>query len=124
MREIKFRVWNAGNNEWLRDRDISIFPDGSISIFGNTNLSLELFPLYWPLITIMQFTGLKDKNRKDIYDGDILHQDDYSNWIVCWYNTGFHIYNYCNPAQKFLLPTIVERTVIGNIYENPELDEK
>jgi len=67
-----------------------------------------------------QFTGLKDKNGTEIYEGDILHQDNYSDWVVEWHNTGFYIYNVCNPEMHFVLVKS-DREVIGNIYENPEL---
>jgi uncharacterized phage protein (TIGR01671 family) len=69
---------------------------------------------------LMQFTGLKDKNGREIYEGDILHVNNYSDWIVERRDAGFWIYNQCNPGVYFPLVDS-DREVIGNIYENPEL---
>lgn len=72
----------------------------------------------------MQFTGLLDKNRKEIYEGDIIKKGDTTREIK-WgksYDGGEYggIYMGFN-FDGYDLEEIKESEVIGNIYENPEL---
>lgn len=79
-------------------------------------------------IELMQFTELKDKNRKEIYDGDIVKftlTDGFSYVVdgygVVKYKTGaFYV---VNDLTEYLISNINinEIEVVGNIYENPEL---
>ena len=84
---------------------------------------------------IMQFTGLQDKNGKDIYEGDVVKDDmgrimmsGYHNLRPCWIAisaTNFHHADFFywskwdNAIDGYSHTVSVE--VIGNIYENPEL---
>lgn len=64
----------------------------------------------------MQFTGLKDKNGKEIYEGDIVKTVK-EDWVKVYYDRGnYWVWRY---QLAYLWETGVE--VIGNIYENPEL---
>ena len=103
MREIKFRAWCTDEN----------------TMYENVTYNKDYESGVNPWI-FMQFTGLLDKNGKEIYEGDVLHQDNYSDWIVEWKSPGFSIYNQCNPQTYFPLVDS-GREVNGNIYENPEL---
>lgn len=106
MREIKFRAWNGKfmeirnfNLEWNKKNETH-FHKGA---------------------TLMQFTGLKDKNGKEIYEGDIVITDNLLKYYVFFMN-GF----YCLKSVKtnLVIHKIWEMDnleVIGNIYENPEL---
>ena len=117
-REIKFRglrpdkVWIYGNliqsgqrTYMVREKD-----------YYNFKVKAE---------TIGQFTGLYDKNGKEIYEGDVVG-DSKIRWIVKWnkHRMGFSLY----PTTEQLydeMPVNVENKlgyeIIGNVYDNPEL---
>ena len=107
MREFKFRAWDK-NDKCMRDwynLQNHIYGKMKDNIFNDSGY------------IIMQFTGLYDKNRNEIYEGDILSMEYFSDWIVNWYHYGFHIYNECNPGMQHPLQYTDDREVVGNIYE-------
>ena len=118
MREIKFRAWTEPENKMLSWNNLL-----------NMNLHNALtIPEQCGLI-LMQYTGLKDKNGKEIYEGDILkiEKEDYK-YIVKFYDgcfVGVNKYDEHYEQGKLLgnLFTL-ELEVIGNIYDNPDLLER
>lgn len=109
MREIKFRAWNAEHQHMS---------------FSHQVLSRWFEAIESGGYELMQYTGLKDKNGKEIYEGDILEyvedyiQEDlikYSKGIVNYLDGGFQIDN------RGLVAEWGPVKVIGNIYENKEL---
>lgn len=114
MREIKFRVWNVISKKMLGWGAIFDLP--AWEIFPGT-------PEQRPY-NVMQYTGLKDRNGKEIYEGDILSISDRKcyNQVVYFDKDGF----YC--TDEFALSELIRSRhrsfeVVGNIYENPELLE-
>ena len=121
MRPIKFRVWSGERMTSSQLFSVSMkgqlwFDSGSSGVVGVDDRPL------------MQYTGLKDKNGKEIYEGDILKHPDGTTFKVVWLNTysGFKaIYNRVNDHANLYMQ-LNDRglaVVIGNIYENPELLE-
>jgi uncharacterized phage protein (TIGR01671 family) len=121
MREIKFRVWNKDKKEWER-HSIGMGTDGVLITNHNEDFELN------------QFTGLKDKKEREIYEGDIvlLTSKNYmappSRMDISW--TGrieFNKYRWALVGEeitKFVTLDDILRSnmeIIGNIYENPEL---
>ena len=95
--------------------------------FGETNF------MSFDEIELMQSTGLFDKNGKEIFEGDIVQFEDcyevsdflYINiGIIEWCQGGFHVTNRDSVLMEDLLDgDSLDVTIIGNIYENPDLLE-
>ncbi|MGH2326549.1 YopX family protein [Leuconostoc lactis] len=118
MREIKFRAWFSRDNSYVEPHTIQEM------IFQKVS-DIPLDVLYNEF-EFEQYTGLKDKNRVEIYEGDIIvnHWDDEERGVVEYDSyDGFNITpNLSN--QAYWSRMLVELEVIGNIHENPELLEE
>lgn len=132
----KFRAWDKARNEMNYK-----------VMVGNCDLSDVNWtcPIIWieerknwlhfddDYECIMQSTGLLDKNGKEIFEGDIVQFEDcyevsdflYINTgIIEWCQGGFHVTNRDSVLMEDLLDgDSLDVTIIGNIYENPELLE-
>ncbi len=123
MRQLMFRAWKKKEKAWLFGYEIPSL--GGFSLIGETVLLGELnsVPLEdWNDIEIMQYTNVKDKNEKEIYEGDILKYSlgngEYWNAEVIWYHDRWQHRNKADIKQDI---DMFKDEVIGNIYENPEL---
>ena len=103
MREIKFRAW---------DKDLKKLTE---PFYVGSQISMICEPE-------MQYTGLKDKNGKEIYEGDILRDDrvdEYNLYEIKWNEYGTYADGLEDEIWEDVANDYLE--VIGNIYENPEL---
>ena len=124
MREIKFRVWVQEIDKMYYPQDLH--SQISLSFIGKIrNYNLLIADEFDNSKSIlMKFTGLKDKNGKEIYEGDIFESPSGILFYVLWYKDGW-CYNNVDDSPNHIsgrLSKIAEYwKVIGNIYENPNL---
>lgn len=113
MREIKFRCWNKEMNK--------MFPFEDNLVYGTSNRPSLVIHLNNPNEVWLEYTGLKDKNGKEIYEGDIVNIGKPLIGSVVWdcEEAGFRI---DLQGMKTYIPIYKDTVeVIGNIYENSEL---
>lgn len=117
MREIKFRAWHDGEMYDVDDLRFNIAgvcyvhliqPSGRI-LYHTPDLSK---------VRLMQYTGIKDKNGKEVYEGDIVLYAGGYRGVVVWdtITDGWRI-----RVNDTFNTRSNDMEVIGNIYENPEL---
>ena len=119
MREIKFRIFDKKENEMFYS---NMYQNKTSMIYGLGNFLKECSDIEEP---IMQYTGLKDKNGVEIYEGDILSHHLQGNRFV-EYGSPFKNYGgYMLVSKNGMRGTLNDSDklyeVIGNIYENKEL---
>ncbi len=118
-REIKFRAWvkdKRFGQEMFNIVMISWMQNGEVILSGRGG-SVHLKDC-----EIMQYTNLKDKNGKEIYEGDIFHiGDEKIKYIVEWHDSGLKGRQYNNKSYVGIDHWHLDLEIIGNIYENPEL---
>lgn len=149
MRAIKFRAWDAKYKYMNYKVMVGMYGDNVMDDENYTACSMWIEPKkvdykcepYWAHfepyhkdILLMQYTGLKDKNGKEIYEGDIVIVTCYSYEQIESESTGEVVYS--EALACFALsdgengfatlsdlqgPFRTEYEVIGNIYDNPDL---
>ena len=122
MREIKFRAWHKEKKIMGEVLGIDIlhkeifFSNGDVDCCGFADLKY---------IELMQYTGLKDKNNKEIYEGDILFESFGEKYYKVVFENGSFRAEFEGDFEEhsFDLIDVVAQgcEVVGNIYENPEL---
>lgn len=138
MRDIKFRAWDSDDNEMID------FDEDNYSGEGYEKLGQFFSDMFG--CEMMQYTGLKDKNGVDVYEGDLLRtppESKYQEENYSAFEVFFHD-NDCSPTDVGLclgrmknygaiaggysgfklIPKHINRMIVcGNIHENPELLE-
>ena len=127
MRQIKFRAWDKKENCWVGG--FCIHKSGAFSPFWNPE---KKEPTWWTdklrnsRIILMQFTGLHDKNGKEIWEGDIVRVSPHNNSMKVIYDD--HSAMFRTKGKGIPAPLVswigFDIEVVGNIYSNPELIEK
>jgi uncharacterized phage protein (TIGR01671 family) len=118
MRQIKFRAWDKVWKNMHYDKDWAVCFTGEMLCMDSDAFDtgkdawLPLRARETREYELMQFTGLLDKNGKEIYEGDILKGR--FNGVVEWTN---ECAKYNNGWSSFW----DNSEIVGNIYENPEL---
>lgn len=117
-REIKFRIFTT--DEGMIYDNIDCF----ISINSNGSINNSGIPTH----NVMQYTGLKDKNGKEIYEGDILTNSVGLIGIVVFFEGSF-CWKYINKHNREFLTilnkgVLLNKIIVGNIYENKDLLNK
>lgn len=139
-REIIFRGKSSVTNEWVYGSLIKVGNESHIIGFGEVDLDghhIRFYsdrPVFTKQGTIGQFTGLYDKNGKEIYEGDILRVYDgerYFNIVIKWVEKTMTSMTCCPDENQCplswlsdFLPRTYEIEVIGNICDNKELLEE
>lgn len=121
QREIKFRAWH--NVDWVMwyNHSACLQIDGTVSFLTKSG--------EWEkdddrsMITLMQYTGLKDKNGKEIYEGDIFGSQQLR-CVVERLEDGAYVLKFVDKRIgniSILDRKVKTSTIIGNIYEHPHL---
>lgn len=138
MREIKFKAYIKQDNEIVKVFGLCFENILKVEVLRKEYRHLSISnkvailqnPEYFEWVEagkeciLLEFTGLKDKNGQDIYEGDIIKINaiDYKGISIVIFQLGTFMENYNNwPLRDF---NKYEIEIIGNKYENPELEVK
>ena len=117
MREIKFRAWDKLNKEMFNVESIN---------FQERRVYRDVVSYHdFNDIELMQYTGLKDKNEKEIYEGDILFESFGERYYKVVFKNGSFRAEFEGDFDEYsfdLMDVVAHRCeVVGNIYENSKL---
>ena len=125
MREILFRGKRMDNGEWVDGNLFVSDTDGVTYILAGS----RIVTIEWEVdsSTVGQYTGMKDKNGKKVFEGDIVRKTNegrhpkifIANIRTCFYTNEEVYYSPCDHFTESC-----EYEIIGNIHDNPELLEK
>ena len=128
MREFKFRAWDPTSKKMIIPKEFIQLDKLYIGYFDGSG-----YPKISEDFILMQYTGVNDKNKKEIYEGDIIEIRDLFETPQTIAVVEWNDYGYFGVTEKGrgmidylagLKTNCVNFVVIGNIYENPELLEE
>jgi hypothetical protein len=127
MREISFRVWDTEYKQWLKDREYSLENNNHLSLY---NCVAEFVDTFYcgaddSRFIIQQFTGLKDIDGKEIYEGDIVEWQDSIRNTISRQETHREEITFSHGVFWASLPLYEINKlckVIGNIFEDEKLN--
>ena len=123
----KFRAWDGAKKEMFKDT-FAITESGQVVVVEQEDVMSPPDYVFVNHLVIMQSTGLKDKNGKEIFEGDILKSNKYITSV--FYERGAYCVKFCRTTNTTVTMNVIsfiekyKTKVIGNIYENPELLEE
>lgn len=138
MREIKFRAWDKKTKkmrtvESIGFGELSYYNEGYpvVNMMGRDCINDKDIIIHRDSYQyeLMQYAGLKDKNGKEIYEGDILLYNNYIKTVISYKNGAF-VRSYENSNIYLLYDSFItdgrldDYEVIGNIYEDKHLLEE
>ena len=117
MRKLKFRAWNGKKMFYTNDQH-TVWVGGKCASINGSDLAQKETIEYE---NVMQFTGLLDKNSKEIYEGDILTDNIVVKWRDDWASFALDKYGWMHDHYFGEGVNAKDIEIIGNIYENPDL---
>jgi len=130
MREIKFRAWIKEDKKMENVKTMD-FTDKTIRCLKKNEFinAYLLRRVSFDDVELMQYTGLKDKNGKEIYENDLISCNKYKNIVVFFENGCFKVKYSKNDTTNVTctLDTFLEKykcKISGNVYENKNLLEE
>ena len=132
QREIKFKIWDSSRKEWIHQDPISLFGETIIcgEILRRTDDTFVKLENLNDLVAL-QFTGLLDKNGKEIYEGDIIcskaSNGNPINHLIKFFIPESKFVGYYHLDESLGFSSLSQKwikehkkEIVGNIYSNPE----
>ena len=126
----KFRAWDGAKKEMFKDT-FAITESGQVVVVEQEFVTSPPDYVFVDYLTIMQSTGIKDKNGKEIFEGDVVRQvrtqptteNETITGVVTMLEGAWSIVNDNKQLASFLWSETAENEIIGNVYENKEFLE-